>query len=68
MATQAIFSVGELVKLKSGGPVMTVYKVQKNSLNNNEFNGHYTCQWFAGKKLDQGNFAQESLEKSEDPE
>ena len=46
--------VGDLVRLKSGGPVMTVRDV--NALDN-----HYWCQWFAGKKLELGNFPGDSL-------
>lgn len=36
-----------------------------------EFNGLYSCQWFAGKKLDSGKFPEESLvavTDEEDPE
>lgn len=63
MTQEAIYSVGEQVKLKSGGPVMTVSVVLHGM--NQEFNGYYHCQWFAGKKLDQGKFHQDSLEKVE---
>lgn len=66
MTQEAIFSVGDLVKLKSGGPDMTVHIVKTGM--QDEFSGSYTCQWFAGKKLDQGTFRQESLEKVEQPE
>ncbi|CRM12723.1 putative small protein [Pseudomonas sp. 24 E 13] len=54
MSTGIEFKVGEIVKLKSGGPDMTVraYRLSNNL---------YTCQWFAGKKLDQGEFRTESL-------
>lgn len=47
------FNVGEIVKLKSGGPDMTVRGWGING---------WTCQWFAGKKLEQGFFHAESLE------
>jgi uncharacterized protein YodC (DUF2158 family) len=50
------FSVGDIVRLKSGGPDMTVRAVP------NAHTQAYTCQWFAGKKLEQGNFPGESLE------
>ncbi|MFC1626419.1 YodC family protein [Pseudomonadota bacterium] len=53
------FDIGEIVKLKSGGPEMTVKKVNTNM--REEFSGNYQCQWFAGKKLDSGVFPQESL-------
>jgi uncharacterized protein YodC (DUF2158 family) len=59
MATKSKFEVGETVKLKSGGPVMTVRFAASAT------SGGYTCQWFAGKKLEQGQFAEESLVKAE---
>lgn len=56
------FSVGDQVELKSGGPVMTVEKVQINA--HDQFTGTYRCQWFAGKKLDGGLFPENSLVSS----
>jgi len=53
------YNIGDIVKLKSGGPEMTIKKVNTNM--NDEPSGHYQCQWFAGKKLDSGVFPQESL-------
>ena len=53
------YNIGDIVKLKSGGPEMTVRKVNINM--NDKFSGSYQCQWFAGKKLDSGVFPQESL-------
>jgi uncharacterized protein YodC (DUF2158 family) len=53
------FNIGDIVKLKSGGPDMTVKEVLANLAD--QFNGSYRCQWFAGKKLDVGVFPQESL-------
>lgn len=47
------FKTGDTVKLISGGPVMSVK-------NPNHFNW-VICQWFAGKKLEEGQFASESL-------
>ncbi|MGO0628681.1 YodC family protein [Pseudomonas sp. SAR267] len=54
MPKEALFKVGDLVRIKSGGPVMTVKTVfdQSNS---------FDCQWFAGKKLEVGRFPSESL-------
>jgi uncharacterized protein YodC (DUF2158 family) len=49
------FNVGDIVKLKSGGPDMTVQNIGAGG------NG-YRCQWFAGKKLEDGFFSTESLE------
>ena len=49
------FKVGDTVKLISNGPVMTVkdphYFQDDNVL----------CQWFAGKKLEHGEFRPDSL-------
>lgn len=58
MATKK-FGVGEIVKLRSGGPNMSVKSV---------YGEQYTCQWFAGKKLEQGVFPPESLIPVDDPE
>lgn len=44
-----------MVELKSGGPVMTVKGFRDTT-------GGVLCQWFAGKKLEQGEFAPESLQ------
>jgi uncharacterized protein YodC (DUF2158 family) len=49
------FQVGDIVKLKSGGPEMTVRGRAPTV-------GAYDCQWFAGKKLESGRFPEESLE------
>ncbi len=56
MATGNAFKVGDIVKLKSGGPDMTV-RIVTDSISKT-----YTCQWFAGKKLEQGVFPGDSLE------
>lgn len=55
MTTQAAFKVGDIVQLKSGGPEMTVKTVP------DPHNKNYTCQWFAGKKLEAGMFPADSL-------
>lgn len=62
-AKEAKFVLGDIVKLKSGGPDMTVNEVSKDAYG--ELNGKYRCQWFAGKKLDVGTFPVESLEPGE---
>lgn len=59
MSNQKKFKVGDIVKLKSGGPDMTVEAVDRNF--NNEETGSFTCQWFAGRKLDEGSFPLESI-------
>jgi uncharacterized protein YodC (DUF2158 family) len=57
MATTGKFDIGDIVKLKSGGPDMTVQALP------NAANSNYTCQWFAGKKLESGRFPSDSLEQ-----
>ena len=61
MAKETAFSVGDIVKLKSGGPDMTVNERLKRI--SGEGSSNYRCQWFAGKKLDQGVFPVESLQR-----
>lgn len=55
------FEVGQVVKLKSGGPDMTI-----QGFGTIEFSGNYRCQWFAGKKLENGVFPEQSLELVKD--
>lgn len=50
------FEIGDIVKLKSGGPDMTVQDYEAAY-------SRYTCQWFAGKKLEKGYFKEASLER-----
>lgn len=50
------FKSGDIVKLKSGSPEMTVKSFSVSQGNS------YICQWFAGKKLEQGFFKADSLE------
>lgn len=52
------YKVGDEVYLKVGGPKMVVEKVVSSA--------YVRCQWFAGKKLDSGSFAPDSLVR-EDP-
>jgi uncharacterized protein YodC (DUF2158 family) len=56
MATEDEFQIGDIVKLKSGGPDMTVQRLPDTS-------EQYTCQWFAGKKLESGRFKEATLER-----
>ena len=51
------YQVGDVVGLKSDGPDMTVKNLPKQGIRSG-----YVCQWFAGKKLEQGDFPEESLE------
>ena len=54
------FVVGTIVKLKSGGPEMTVKQELLDLIDRPT--GNYQCQWFAGKKLEDGIFPGESLD------
>ena len=56
MSDQNKYKIGTIVKLKSGGPEMTVRDVPDGMTQ------IYRCQWFAGKKLEIGAFEEESLE------
>jgi uncharacterized protein YodC (DUF2158 family) len=49
--------IGDVVRLKSGGPRMTI-------LGGN--NKHWVCQWFNNAGLDEGTFAAASLQPVED--
>ena len=44
--------VGDVVRLKSGGPVMTVAKMG---------DGYVICQWFDEKKMRRANFPPDAL-------
>lgn len=56
--------VGDVVKLKSGGPDMTVMEYPVKIAHGENVTSHAICQWFDedGKKS-QGTFIVESLEK-----
>ena len=63
----AKFKSGNLVKLRSGGPVMTVKTAdQLSGIGPILQETMYWCQWFSGKKLSQGQFAEDSLERADD--
>ncbi|MCB2191787.1 MAG: DUF2158 domain-containing protein [Deltaproteobacteria bacterium] len=51
----ATFKAGDIVRLKSGGPKMTVRSIDTN-------HGLIYCQWFDNKKMFQESFVPESLE------
>jgi uncharacterized protein YodC (DUF2158 family) len=61
MATKQGLSVGQVVKLKSGGPEMTIRSVIEPDPMYQRLEYSYHCQWFAGKKLESGQFPHESL-------
>ena len=50
------FEPGDIVKLNSGGPDMTVDRPET---------GVVWCQWFSARKLEKGAFKPESLERVE---
>jgi len=62
--TKKGYQVGDLVKLKSGGPVMTVSEIvgERRTVSDNET---VKCKWFAGKKQEQGYFDPDTLEPSD---
>ncbi|HDL7825148.1 YodC family protein [Yersinia enterocolitica] len=56
------FKIGDIVYLVTGGPSMSISEALNEHKNGSRgFHGNYKCQWFAGKKLDQGLFPEESL-------
>lgn len=59
----AKYEIGDIVKLNAGGPDMTILRRKFITPTNKPttFSGIYTCQWFAGKKLDSGEFQEASL-------
>lgn len=58
---QPIYNIGDKVKLNVDGPNMSIKAILGLDTSGN-FNGSYRCQWFAGKKLEWGDFSEESLE------
>ena len=60
MANQA-FTVGDIVRLKSGGPKMSVSKPDGGTLGN-----LVDCKWFAGAKLEHGSFPANTLVMAEE--
>jgi uncharacterized protein YodC (DUF2158 family) len=56
-----VFKPGNLVVLKSGGPVMTVDAVNTDIFDDNKVTG-IVCVWFLGEKLQRVRFEQEAIE------
>jgi uncharacterized protein YodC (DUF2158 family) len=57
----AQYQVGDIVKLSAGGPEMAIKETHPGYPGSKQFFGTYRCQWFAGKKLDKGDFPEDSL-------
>jgi len=67
--TKYKFTIGDVVKLKSGGPAMTVImSLPIRLIENNPFyepvNG-VRCQWFANDEMKTGDFPEDNLEKNQ---
>jgi len=61
------FKLGDTVRLKAGGPVMSVATLPDYSRlpSYSEVTSMpYRCQWFAGKKLEDGYFHEDQLEQA----
>ena len=56
------FKVGDLVRLKSGGPDMTV---EMDAASNYERKGQIRCVWFEGNKKMQNDFVPGTLKKAD---
>ena len=54
------FDLGDVVQLKSGGPMMTVTSLTDNKWVN--------CRWFFGEKLESGCFPPQALDKEDNGE
>lgn len=54
-----IFKCGDTVKLKSGGPVMTVFRYTTERV--------VVCKWFAGAKSESDTFEVDMLENADPP-
>jgi uncharacterized protein YodC (DUF2158 family) len=57
------FEIGATVKLKSGGPKMTVEEYGKNLFNGTE-NGMVACSWFVEGNRKHESFQQDALEEA----
>ena len=56
-----VFRSGNLVVLKSGGPVMTVDAVNTDIFDDNKVTG-IVCVWFIGESLQRARFEQDAIE------
>jgi uncharacterized protein YodC (DUF2158 family) len=56
-----VFKPGNLVVLKSGGPIMTVDAVNTDIFDDNKVTG-IVCAWFVGEKLHRVRFEKDAIE------
>lgn len=61
------FIVGDVVRLNSGGPDMTVLTVGEKKFPHGGSVPNVYCQWFVGTKLEGNNFDPKQLTKVEKP-
>ncbi len=61
-----VIKSGDLVVLKSGGPVMTVDTVNTDIMDDNKVTG-VLCVWFVGEKLERVRFDHRALEPAISP-
>lgn len=60
----SVIKSGDLVVLKSGGPVMTVDTVNTDILDDNKIKG-VLCVWFVGEKLERVRFDHRAIEPAQ---
>jgi uncharacterized protein YodC (DUF2158 family) len=60
---EKLFQVGDQVRLKSGGPVMTIEKNKEMYFSSTEYKGKVFCTWFNRLKKETKLFKQETLKR-----
>ena len=66
----AVFEVGDIVQLKSGGPKMTVVGITRVKMPGDPAvdNTYVRCSWFRDKKLEEQVFDPQALNKARESE